>query len=279
MPRRFIPRKPTPYKPFEDDCSAAYIYLLTNSAFRYIKIGFTQRSPKERAKEITSATGVPGEFKVYRDWFVPSDRARKLERDIHDELKRLRYHHKKELFRLEPNRAAQIIDRILEQNDLLELSKEKEEARLQKLREYYDGKKREAKLQQDKKERETRNLRDEEDLRQFRLVLHHRLRRRHKVRTEYGPVGVGVASAVLSLATIYAVGVSVPWILQLLILIGAYMLAHGWFDDRGSAYISRTYGPLIEQRVTLARHYLSQTNERVDRFIDTEKGASLSRVD
>jgi hypothetical protein len=79
MPRRFRPSKPTPFKPFEDDSTAAYIYLLTNPAFRYVNIGYTRKPPKERAKALTSATGVPGEFKVGGDWFVPADLVRKLE--------------------------------------------------------------------------------------------------------------------------------------------------------------------------------------------------------
>jgi hypothetical protein len=45
--------------------SPGWVYTLTNPAMpRLVKIGLTTKTPKERAAELTAATGVPMPFKV-----------------------------------------------------------------------------------------------------------------------------------------------------------------------------------------------------------------------
>ena len=276
--RRFVPKKPTPFKPFEDDSSAAYIYLLTNRAFRYVKIGFTQKSPKERANQLASATGVPGEFMVKRDWFVPADQAPQIEKQIHQELKRRGYHHKKEFFDIQLPVAVEIIESVLETNAVLELSREKEEVRLEKLRAYYDRKKLEARLKEEKREEERRSVQNAHQLHQFREILLERLKQRHRLRTAYLPNGVGIVCALLSVG---ALSVLWPPLVAAALVIGGvvYWLVLGLFKRRTSTYISRRYAALLEERVSMAKQYLYQANRPVEDFISTEECASLLRLD
>jgi hypothetical protein len=47
---------------------SGYIYLLINSAMEgFVKIGKTTKTPEERAKELSNATGVPTPFTVAFD--------------------------------------------------------------------------------------------------------------------------------------------------------------------------------------------------------------------
>ncbi len=62
-----------------------YLYVLTNPNMRgLVKIGFTERSPQERAAELSRATGVPGRFKVEKSWRI--DQAQAHERKVHAAL-------------------------------------------------------------------------------------------------------------------------------------------------------------------------------------------------
>jgi hypothetical protein len=62
-----------------------YLYVLTNPNMRgLVKIGYTERSPQERAAELSRATGVPGRFKVEKSWLI--DQAQAHEREVHAAL-------------------------------------------------------------------------------------------------------------------------------------------------------------------------------------------------
>lgn len=278
MPRRFRPRKPTPAKPFEDDESAAYIYALTNPAFHYIKIGFTLRSPKERAKELASATGVPGDFEVNRDWFVPSDQVRIIESEIHSELRKLGFHHKKEFFDVSIFNAIKIIENVLQKHGLLDLANAKEEIRLNKLRTYYAKKKEKARQQKEEIERQRNQLiiksKIESTAREFRLKLHEHLKEKHKFRTIYLPVCISCLIFCLSIILSSAI-IEGQWIWKLLMVFIVTNYFFGHFRDKASDYISENYKLLIEQRTSLVVNFLSANNKEIDQFLSSEKCRSL----
>ena len=83
-----------------------YVYILTNKEVpSLVKIGYTNRTPFERANELSRFTGVPGDWEVYKYWKLPE--ARTWESRIFDELKG--YRQTGEFFRLKPTKAKDII--------------------------------------------------------------------------------------------------------------------------------------------------------------------------
>jgi tetratricopeptide (TPR) repeat protein len=97
---------------------SGYIYVLYNpSANGVVKIGKTQRNPDERAKELSSATGVPTPFVVvYQSLFQDCDKA---ELFIHTRLDKYRLSENREFFQL-PIYLA--IDTVLEAKKILDES-------------------------------------------------------------------------------------------------------------------------------------------------------------
>lgn len=86
-----------------------YIYIMQNIEFRanLQKIGKTTRSPEERAKEISAATGVPQPYKVvYRELVLDCDRA---ERIVHEKLAPFRLSGNKEFFEVELEDAIEAL--------------------------------------------------------------------------------------------------------------------------------------------------------------------------
>jgi hypothetical protein len=64
---------------------SGYLYILTNPHMpRLVKIGYTDRTPGERASELSGATGVPGSFVVERSWQLAE--AQSWERRVHRAL-------------------------------------------------------------------------------------------------------------------------------------------------------------------------------------------------
>lgn len=77
---------------------AGWVYILSNECMPDIyKIGMTTNSPEARAKELSSATGVPIPFKVEAT-FHCDDPARS-EREIHEALHEFRVNDSREFFR------------------------------------------------------------------------------------------------------------------------------------------------------------------------------------
>jgi len=76
-----------------------FIYILINRSMRdIVKIGKTNRDPKERAAELSNATGVPSEFVVA---FVQAvSDCDSAERAIHQRLQAFRENKDREFFRL-----------------------------------------------------------------------------------------------------------------------------------------------------------------------------------
>lgn len=75
-----------------------WIYVLSNEYMPGIyKVGMTTVSPENRAKELSSATGVPDKFKIEAAFF--SDNPSSDEYDIHECLKEYRINESREFFK------------------------------------------------------------------------------------------------------------------------------------------------------------------------------------
>jgi hypothetical protein len=74
-----------------------------------VKIGYTDRTPSERASELSGATGVPGLFKVERSWQLAD--AQSWERRVHSALAQHRV--SGEHFELTVNEAVRRITQLL----------------------------------------------------------------------------------------------------------------------------------------------------------------------
>jgi hypothetical protein len=87
-----------------------YLYVLTNPYMRgLVKIGCTDRTPRQRADELSQATGVPGRFKVERSW--PLEDAHAFERGVHAGL--AAYRVSGEHFQLSVTTAIERIETML----------------------------------------------------------------------------------------------------------------------------------------------------------------------
>jgi hypothetical protein len=89
----------------------SWVYILSNPSLPNIfKIGYTTNSPEERAKQISSSTGVVLPYKVeyaFRCWS-----GEKLEHEIHKYLDSYRVNNQREFFQIEFDQAKTIIERI-----------------------------------------------------------------------------------------------------------------------------------------------------------------------
>ncbi len=74
----------------EDDPKEGYVYCMSNDSMPgLLKIGMTTDEPEERAKELSSATGVPFPFRVEQCKKVANPRAK--EKAMHELLSALGY--------------------------------------------------------------------------------------------------------------------------------------------------------------------------------------------
>lgn len=91
-----------------------FVYVLsTREEPEMLKIGYTDRDPLTRAKEINSATGVIIPWGVRGAWTVPQ--ARRVEAEVHGLLAEYRVRADREFFQLPFAEAARIIDGYVEQ--------------------------------------------------------------------------------------------------------------------------------------------------------------------
>jgi hypothetical protein len=88
-----------------------YVYVLVNESIHgMVKIGMTTRGVDQRAKEISGATGVPTpwevvfSFKCYKSY--------ELEQEIHEYLNAVRVSENREMFRLTPNQAMEVVKKL-----------------------------------------------------------------------------------------------------------------------------------------------------------------------
>lgn len=85
-----------------------YVYILSNPSMSgLIKIGQTQRSPEERARELSRNTSIPSDFIVEFEIFT-IDRTG-LEKIAHKKLEPYRVNKRREFFEIEIEKAAEII--------------------------------------------------------------------------------------------------------------------------------------------------------------------------
>ncbi|WP_435278970.1 GIY-YIG nuclease family protein [Streptomyces sp. 1222.5] len=86
-----------------------FVYVLsTREARETLKIGYTDRDPLTRAKEINSATGVVIPWGVRGAWMVPH--ARRVEADVHALLADYRVRRDREFFHMPFSEAAHVIE-------------------------------------------------------------------------------------------------------------------------------------------------------------------------
>lgn len=91
-----------------------YVYILINASLQQdmLKIGKTTRNPAERAKELSIATGVPSEYYVAYEEYVPDcDEAEKM---VHDKLSIFRVSDNREFFKLNLKDAIAAVHDVAE---------------------------------------------------------------------------------------------------------------------------------------------------------------------
>lgn len=82
-----------------------FVYALLNPAFQDLyKIGCTERSPQQRADEISRATGVPVEYCVAA--YIECENPQRVEQDIHRRLEKYRVNSHREFFAAPPEVIA-----------------------------------------------------------------------------------------------------------------------------------------------------------------------------
>jgi len=85
-----------------------WVYILSNPAQPgLLKIGYTKKFPEERAKQISSATGVALPYKV--EWAYQCFNGEMVEREVHHKLKSNRINSSKEFFQISLEEAKENI--------------------------------------------------------------------------------------------------------------------------------------------------------------------------
>ena len=85
-----------------------WVYVLSNpSSPGLLKIGYTKKPPEERAKQISSATGVALPYKV--EWAYQCFNGEMVEREVHHKLKAQRVNNNKEFFQVSLEEAQENI--------------------------------------------------------------------------------------------------------------------------------------------------------------------------
>jgi hypothetical protein len=88
-----------------------WVYVLSNpSSPGLLKIGYTKKLPEERAKQISSATGVALPYKV--EWAYQCFNGEMVEREVHYKLKTHRVNSSKEFFQISLEEAKETINLI-----------------------------------------------------------------------------------------------------------------------------------------------------------------------
>jgi len=89
-----------------------WVYILSNpdTPHNHLKIGYTKKTPEERAKEISSGTGIARPFVV--EWAYRCFNGEIIERTVHHALKAYRVNNKKEFFQINLEEAKEVINLI-----------------------------------------------------------------------------------------------------------------------------------------------------------------------
>jgi T5orf172 domain len=89
--------------------TTGYIYILSNPSMpSLLKIGWTLRNAKERAVELSRATGIPGQFRVEYEIYVGNPD--KIEKIIHSKLDHRRWNKNREFFQISLDEAKSLLD-------------------------------------------------------------------------------------------------------------------------------------------------------------------------
>ena len=92
-----------------------WVYILANKALPGIlKIGYTDRAPSDRVREINGATGVIVPWHLVSAFQCKSPSI--IERLVHNNLDDLRINKNKEGFAVSLNQAEEVITRIIQEN-------------------------------------------------------------------------------------------------------------------------------------------------------------------
>ena len=92
-----------------DEEEAGTVYVLTNPEHEHlVKVGYTTRSAQTRARELSSATGVPGDFSVAYEASTPTPRA--VEQAAHNRLSDHKVKRNREFFEVSPQTAREAIE-------------------------------------------------------------------------------------------------------------------------------------------------------------------------
>jgi len=96
--------------------NAGYIYILINNSLNgLIKIGSTTLGAKERAKQLSSHTGVPTPFIVAYEIYV--EECTNFEKTIQNELSEFRINQNREFFQYPLNKAIELICKLNERQN------------------------------------------------------------------------------------------------------------------------------------------------------------------
>jgi hypothetical protein len=98
----------------EDLATGAFVYVMRCHAHseNLFKVGFTDRDPKLRAKELSSTTSAPSPFMVLQAWAVTDGYS--AEQSAHAELKDVRLSANREFFQLDYRELCQRLERSLQ---------------------------------------------------------------------------------------------------------------------------------------------------------------------
>lgn len=92
--------------------SYGFVYLLANECMPgLVKLGYTDRSPSQRADELSKSTGVPRDFDLlgYFELIDPRDH----EQFFHQELREMRVNQSREFFELSVPVLVEFIERVI----------------------------------------------------------------------------------------------------------------------------------------------------------------------
>ena len=87
-----------------------YVYVLSNPAFSWLKIGYSKNGGHVRAKDLSKETGVPLPYDC--DYELEVDDARFVEGEVHKELDQYRVNRGKEFFNCSVETAIECIERL-----------------------------------------------------------------------------------------------------------------------------------------------------------------------
>jgi len=89
----------------------SWLYIMSNETMpNLLKIGFTNKTPDKRAKQLSRSTGVPLEFKV--EYAFKCFNSQQLESEIHRYLLSSRINTNREFFEISLEEAKRVVDTL-----------------------------------------------------------------------------------------------------------------------------------------------------------------------